>query len=132
MQFYQLKSWPYVGIIDPRTGECLCEYHHVAQDSFCDVLLTFLTANPWDRHENSRQVPRLASLATGNMPCDNITTNHSEVSQCTRLYLKHFGNQDSFRFGGGLFRQEGVIFLNGGSGQQCRLAAGRLETLKNG
>lgn len=60
MRFYNVPSWPYVAILDPRTGECLVEYHHVSRDTFCDNILTFLNANQW----NPQQTPREANMAS--------------------------------------------------------------------
>lgn len=59
MRFYNVPSWPYVAILDPRTGECLVEYSHVSRDTFCDNILTFLNANQW----NPQQTPREAAVA---------------------------------------------------------------------
>lgn len=60
MRFYNVPSWPYVAILDPRTGECLVEYHHISRDTFCDNILTFLNANQW----NPQQTPREATMAS--------------------------------------------------------------------
>ncbi|KAE8750246.1 hypothetical protein FOCC_FOCC003054 [Frankliniella occidentalis] len=59
MRFYNVPSWPYVAILDPRTGECLVEYHHISRDTFCDNILTFLNSNQW----NPQQTPREGSMA---------------------------------------------------------------------
>lgn len=60
MRFYNIPSWPYVAILDPRTGECLVEYHHISRDTFCDNILTFLNANQWSPQQ---QTPREAAMA---------------------------------------------------------------------
>ncbi|XP_035216881.1 UBX domain-containing protein 7-like [Stegodyphus dumicola] len=42
MQFYKLVEFPYIAIIDPRTGEKLLEWHHVDATSICELIQIFL------------------------------------------------------------------------------------------
>ncbi|KAB7506250.1 UBX domain-containing protein 7, partial [Armadillidium nasatum] len=46
MTFYPVSNWPYVAVIDPRTGEKLVEWHKIDAVSFCDLITEFLTAQP--------------------------------------------------------------------------------------
>lgn len=46
MTFYPVNNWPYVAVIDPRTGEKLVEWHKIDAVSFCDLITEFLTAQP--------------------------------------------------------------------------------------
>ena len=40
--FYNVTDWPYVAIIDPRTGECMRVWNKIDAASFCEILLEFL------------------------------------------------------------------------------------------
>jgi hypothetical protein len=40
--FYSVSDWPYVAVIDPRTGESLRVWNKIDGSSFCDSLLEFL------------------------------------------------------------------------------------------
>ncbi|KAH9494546.1 UBX domain-containing protein 7 [Bulinus truncatus] len=47
MQFYKLRMWPYVAIIDPFTGESQIVWTKIADgDVFCDLAKLFLSGNP--------------------------------------------------------------------------------------
>lgn len=46
MQFYKVLDWPYVAIIDPRTGENLVVWNKVDPLSFCDLVTEFLARHP--------------------------------------------------------------------------------------
>lgn len=45
MNLYRV-SFPYVAIIDPRTGELVREWNKVETVTFCDKLTQFLTDHP--------------------------------------------------------------------------------------
>ncbi|XP_005099755.1 UBX domain-containing protein 7 [Aplysia californica] len=58
MQFYKLKEWPYVAIIDPFTGESQVEWHKIADGPvFCDLAKSFLSTCPVP---DASQVPNAA------------------------------------------------------------------------
>ncbi|XP_054167224.1 UBX domain-containing protein 7-like [Oppia nitens] len=46
MQFYKVKNFPYVAIIDPRTGEELRSWTAIEPVSFCDLVTEFLHDMP--------------------------------------------------------------------------------------
>ncbi|XP_070539054.1 LOW QUALITY PROTEIN: UBX domain-containing protein 7-like [Ptychodera flava] len=46
IQFYKITEFPYVAVIDPRTGEKLLEWHKVDSLSFCDLATEFLSSHP--------------------------------------------------------------------------------------
>ncbi|KAJ1089350.1 hypothetical protein NDU88_002501 [Pleurodeles waltl] len=43
IQFYKLSDYPYVSILDPRTGQKLVEWHQVDVNSFLEQVTGFLT-----------------------------------------------------------------------------------------
>lgn len=45
MNFYRV-SFPYVAIIDPRTGELVRQWNKIDTLTFCDKLTQFLTDHP--------------------------------------------------------------------------------------
>lgn len=47
MQFYPINSFPYIAILDPRTGEQLKAWTSIQDvDSFCEKVTDFLTCHP--------------------------------------------------------------------------------------
>ncbi|PNF28041.1 hypothetical protein B7P43_G12538 [Cryptotermes secundus] len=50
--FYGVSDWPYVAVIDPRTGESLRVWNEINGSSFCDTLLEFLC------QQQSMQIPQ--------------------------------------------------------------------------
>jgi hypothetical protein len=50
--FYNVSDWPYVAVIDPRTGESLRVWNKIDGSSFCDTLLEFLC------QQQSLQIPQ--------------------------------------------------------------------------
>ncbi|XP_071478043.1 UBX domain-containing protein 7-like [Diadema antillarum] len=47
-QFYKVTDFPYVSIIDPRTGEQMATWHKIDNESFCDVVMQFLSDHKMD------------------------------------------------------------------------------------
>ncbi|XP_077987834.1 UBX domain-containing protein 7-like [Glandiceps talaboti] len=45
-QFYKITEFPYIAIIDPRTGEKLMEWHKLDSMTFCDLVTEFLSSHP--------------------------------------------------------------------------------------
>ncbi|XP_076311270.1 UBX domain-containing protein 7-like isoform X1 [Tachypleus tridentatus] len=45
-QFYKVNQYPYVAILDPRTGENLVAWNKVDSMSFCDLVTEFLCKHP--------------------------------------------------------------------------------------
>lgn len=45
-QFYDVTEYPYVAILDPRTGELMVTWHHLDTVAFCDLVMDFLTNHP--------------------------------------------------------------------------------------
>ncbi|CAE1274901.1 UBX domain-containing protein 7 [Acanthosepion pharaonis] len=46
MQFYKVKSWPYIAILDPQTGEKLTEWNNLDHTKFCEYAAEFLSLHP--------------------------------------------------------------------------------------
>ncbi|XP_038050579.1 UBX domain-containing protein 7-like [Patiria miniata] len=46
MQFYRVNEFPYVSILDPRTGELLVSWMKLDSVSFCDLVMEFLSDHP--------------------------------------------------------------------------------------
>ena len=46
MTFYPVSDWPYVAILDPRTGEHLVTWNKIDASSFCDLVTEFLSLHP--------------------------------------------------------------------------------------
>ncbi|XP_064615060.1 UBX domain-containing protein 7-like isoform X2 [Liolophura sinensis] len=46
MQFYKITTWPYVAVLDPRTGENMAVWNKLDNVTFCDLVTEFLALNP--------------------------------------------------------------------------------------
>lgn len=45
-QFYKVNDWPYVAVLDPRTGENMVIWTKVEPITFCDLVTEFLSQHP--------------------------------------------------------------------------------------
>ena len=48
MTFYKVNQWPYVAILDPRTGEMMAEWCQTDSSTYVNLMVDFVAANPWD------------------------------------------------------------------------------------
>nr|XP_054770968.1 UBX domain-containing protein 7-like [Lytechinus pictus] len=48
MRFYKVTEFPYVSILDPRTGEQMATWHRIDSEAFCDVVMQFLCDHKMD------------------------------------------------------------------------------------
>jgi len=46
MTFYKITSWPYIAVIDPRTGENMVTWSHIDANAFPELITEFLSLNP--------------------------------------------------------------------------------------
>jgi len=46
MTFYTINEWPYVSIIDPRTGENMVTWSHIEATAFPELMTEFLSLHP--------------------------------------------------------------------------------------
>jgi len=46
MTFYTINEWPYVSIIDPRTGENMVTWSHIEASAFPELMTEFLSLHP--------------------------------------------------------------------------------------
>ena len=44
--FYPITEWPYVAILDPRTGELMVTWKKIDGTTFCDLVTEFLSLHP--------------------------------------------------------------------------------------
>ncbi|XP_021341953.1 UBX domain-containing protein 7-like isoform X2 [Mizuhopecten yessoensis] len=66
-QFYKVKNWPYVSIIDPRTGENMVTWDKLDPMIFCELANEFLADNPYcgsdsETSPSPAKRPRVASI----------------------------------------------------------------------
>ncbi|KAL4226419.1 UBX domain-containing protein 7 [Mactra antiquata] len=64
--FYKVDDWPYIAILDPRTGENLIVWHKVEALTFCDLVSEFLS-----------QHSSLESLTSIEQPAKRLKTEDS-------------------------------------------------------
>jgi len=46
MTFYKITDWPYIAVIDPRTGENMATWSHIDANAFPELITEFLTLHP--------------------------------------------------------------------------------------
>ena len=55
LTFYPITEWPYVAVIDPRTGEKLVTWNKLDSSAlFCDLVTNFLDLHPKFDGEDER------------------------------------------------------------------------------
>lgn len=47
MTFYKIKQWPYVAVLDPRTGELLVEWNHADSSTYESLITEFVATTSW-------------------------------------------------------------------------------------
>jgi len=47
MNFYKIKQWPYVAVLDPRTGELMVEWNYPDCATYITVLTEFVNSSSW-------------------------------------------------------------------------------------
>jgi len=57
MTFYTIREWPYVSIIDPRTGENMVTWSHIEASAFPELMTEFLSLHP-TLESPSKEPPR--------------------------------------------------------------------------
>lgn len=60
MVLYNVTEWPYVAIIDPRTGEKMISWQKIEANTFCEIASEFLELHPApsDSHHDLRPMKR--------------------------------------------------------------------------
>ncbi|XP_060079385.1 UBX domain-containing protein 7-like [Ylistrum balloti] len=66
-QFYKVNNWPYVSIIDPRTGENMVTWDKLDPIIFCELANEFLAENPFcgsdsETSPSPAKRPRVSSI----------------------------------------------------------------------
>lgn len=46
MTFYKITDWPYIAVIDPRTGENMATWSHIEAGAFPELMTEFLSLHP--------------------------------------------------------------------------------------
>lgn len=62
IQFYKVTDYPYIAILDPRTGEKLIVWNNIDSVSFCDLVTDFLSHHPSPDGTNSNKKPKVESI----------------------------------------------------------------------
>ncbi|XP_021940456.1 UBX domain-containing protein 7 isoform X2 [Zootermopsis nevadensis] len=78
--FYSVSDWPYVAIIDPRTGESLRVWNKIDGSSFCDTLLEFLCRQQSMRNPQKRAKLSVSPLAAEDAPNGLVHTSSRHVN----------------------------------------------------
>ena len=57
MNFYKIKQWPYVAVLDPRTGELMVEWNYSDCATYLTVLTEFVHSSSWGDEADGRPNP---------------------------------------------------------------------------
>lgn len=84
IDFYKVDSYPYLAIIDPRTGECMRSYNHITVDSLVSGLNDMLSnhASP----ENVDSTPMKKKF----MPTEATFAEHLQSDTVTNSVIYSF------------------------------------------
>ncbi len=47
MTFYKVSQWPYVAVLDPRTGELMAEWWQSDASTYIELITDFVACNVW-------------------------------------------------------------------------------------
>lgn len=53
MTFYKINQWPYVAVLDPRTGELMVEWNHSDSSTYETLISEFLATSSWGDEEKA-------------------------------------------------------------------------------
>lgn len=70
MTFYKIANWPYISVIDPRTGENMVTWNKIDANSFPEIITEFLSLHP--SLETPEKQPPRKRLKTNDM--DDLET----------------------------------------------------------
>ncbi|XP_023226428.1 UBX domain-containing protein 7-like isoform X1 [Centruroides sculpturatus] len=62
IQFYNVTEYPYIAILDPRTGEKLVVWNNIDSVSFCDLVTEFLSHQPSPDGTSSNKKLKVESI----------------------------------------------------------------------
>ncbi|EFX89353.1 hypothetical protein DAPPUDRAFT_190703 [Daphnia pulex] len=57
MNFYKVNQWPYVAVLDPRTGELMVEWNYSETSAYETLIAEFLATTSWGDEEKSACAP---------------------------------------------------------------------------
>ncbi|XP_076276237.1 UBX domain-containing protein 7 [Lasioglossum baleicum] len=91
IDFYNVSKYPYVAVIDPRTGECMKTYHHITVDILIFALNDMLSTHPSPECVSSESVsPKKLSnntataTTTNEDSATNLTSNHDNNTRTSK------------------------------------------------
>lgn len=79
MTFYRISQWPYIAIIDPRTGENMVTWTHIEAEGFPELITEFLSLHP-TLDSPAREPPRKKLR-----PADPATDRIAEMDEEAQL-----------------------------------------------
>ena len=83
MTFYPISDWPYVSIIDPRTGENMVTWSNIEAATFPELITEFLTRHP-SLESPAKEPPRKKLRSEKNV----------EMDEDAQMGKQFFKNQD--------------------------------------
>lgn len=87
IDFYKVSEYPYLAVVDPRTGECMQTYNHITVDILMSALNDMLSTHPSpecvtnDSFTSKKWASGTASTAEKNSASDSTTNDYS--SSCS-------------------------------------------------
>ena len=95
MTFYTIADWPYVSIIDPRTGENMVTWSKIEASTFPELITEFLSLHP-NLESPAKEPPRKKIRSENILEMDEDAQmgkkNNNYSSDCPKItiYIKIF------------------------------------------
>lgn len=58
MTFYKVTEWPYVAVLDPRTGELMCQWNYTDGGTYEQLISEFVATASWGDEGNAAKEPQ--------------------------------------------------------------------------
>ncbi|XP_033334136.1 UBX domain-containing protein 7 [Megalopta genalis] len=103
IDFYNVSEYPYVAVIDPRTGECMQTYHHITVEILMFALNDMLSSHPspecvtnesfsskkWSNHTAT------ATTTNENSATNSKISNHDSNTRTSKHLIDSLNDLDS-------------------------------------
>lgn len=64
MTFYKVNQWPYVAVLDPRTGELMVEWNYAETSAYETLIAEFLATTSWGDEDRCVSEPKKRRVET--------------------------------------------------------------------
>lgn len=113
IDFYTVENYPYLAVIDPRTGECIQKYNHITKDSLIsdlnDILSTHASPEGASNETYNHKSDKRPLYAKESKPTESLKSAHASCSQTTGIVEKRKRLDDTDLYTETLEKEEKVV-----------------------